>query len=408
MKFRNIKYMLCMIFFAVPITGAQAQWYKSLSLGTGYDSNAFRTYAARADYVTQLSAYLARDFRSAHWQGRVFYDGRVNLFSNFSERNFLYQRAGAALTYRFSGNRHMIFFGANGLHRANREVYDYYDLREGSMYANIRLRLLATSFAQFGYRLRGRWYANLADFDYREDFFFIRLTHGLPTRTTVVFEADLGQKHYLREITQVVENSGMSYDGEYGWHQGGMGHMQGPGQRTNPTAAVQRLSPPDVQQWVISLRLAQALTPKTGAYLELAQRRIAESSIRYLAGQVAGYTSEDELFDDPYGYESEDIAMGITQLLPWQLTLQLDAAVIWKSYVERPALDLTGDPILSGDLRADRRRAVWLLLAKEFPIGASSRSMQLQVRYNFIDNRSNDLYYVYRVGNFSLGIELAF
>ena len=45
---------------------------------------------------------------------------------------------------------------------------------------------------------------------------------------------------------------------------------------------------------------------------------------------------------------------------------------------------------------------------KEVALGTSGKAMQLEAQYNFINNLSNDLYYDYRVGVVSVGVEMAF
>ncbi|RMF66519.1 MAG: hypothetical protein D6743_06180, partial [Calditrichaeota bacterium] len=70
-------------------------------------------------------------------------------------------------------------------------------------------------------------------------------------------------------------------------------------------------------------------------------------------------------------------------------------------------LDLNGEALPSGDLRNDRQILVWLSVNKTFSFGGDT-ALDLVGEFTWTDNRSNDLYYDYRVGFVSLGITTSF
>ena len=395
-----------LLFLICGFLPAQAQWVKSFSVGTIYDDNAFRTYAEKSDYVAQLSGYLAREHSSEQWQSRIFYRGNYNLFARYIERNYLWQQAGVALNRLLGKKRNVLFLGLNGAHRSNRALYDYYNLAEATAFGNIKLYLVPSAFTQFGYRWRGCWYSNLDSFSYTEHFLFARLTHSLPSLTTLVVETNYGRKIYLQESSIVETDTPLEDGWHYGQHGGGMGHRWND-QQTGENAMTS-LARPRVGQWVGSVRVAQSLTANTGVSLEFLLRRNHEDGIRYLAGQVAGYTSEDELFDDRYGFESEELSFSLTQLLPWQMSLKLGGEMQWKDYPNRPALDLEGNALASGELRNDRRAKGWLSLGKSFLLDESGRALDLVAEYYLLDNRSNDAFYDFRSSAVTLGGDLKF
>lgn len=403
-----VKIFFFLLFAAFGFVPVQAQWVKSFSVGTIYDDNAFRTYAAKPDYVTQLSGYLAKEHSGERWQSRIFYRGNYNLFGRYSERNYFFQQAGVALTRPALGGkkRDALFLGANGVQRVNRALYNYYNLAEATAFVNAKLYLAPASFTQFGYRWRGRWYSNLESFSYAEHFLFARLTHSFPSRTTLVLETNYGRKIYLQQTSTVGIDSPTGNNWHYGEHGGGMGRMWNGGGSDN--GAMIPSSRPQVGQWVALLRVAQSLTANTGLSGEFTVRRNHANAVRYLAGQVAGYTSEDELFDDRYGYESEEVSLNFTQLLPWQMSLKLGGEVQWKNYPNRPALDLAGNPLTSGELRDDRRITGWIALSKSLILSENGKSLDLVGEYNLIDNQSNDRFYDFRSGAVTVGVGMKF
>ncbi len=391
------------LFATIPL---RAQWVKSVTLGTSYDDNAFRIYDAKTDYVTHVAGYFARNFPGQRWQGRLYYEGQFNIFAHFSDRNFLYQKAGLALAHSLSKKKTFIFLGLNGQHRLNRATYNYYDLNEISAYVNLKHYLASGTILQFGYRARRRAYAQISSFSYFENFLFARITYSLPTHTTVVFESHYGQKHYLQGISNPGAVHTGFYDHDYGHQPGGMGHMRD--SRWNPGGTTSVVSQPGVSQWAGSLRLAQSISPNTGVHLEGLLRRNLRDAVRYLAGQVAGYANEDELFDDPYGYESEEAEIGLTQLLPWQMTVEMTANVQWKDYVNRPALDLAGNPLPSSALRKDRLAYARLTFSKSIALRNEMQSLEIFGQLSFFDNQSNDAFYNYTRRLFVMGFYYRF
>lgn len=378
-----------------------AQWTKSVSVSTGYDDNAFRNYQGLSDYATQVSAYLAKDFDGESWQSRLFYRGSFNLFAEYDERNYHYHQLGAAWSRIISEQGNAFNLGVNGSLRANGQVYNYYNFQEASGYSNVKIRMGSASSANFGYRIRRRWYNNLSELDYLEHYLFARFGYSFQTRTTLTVETKYGRKSYREQVTG--EKTWQLGMGGYGHHQGGMGQWGGWNQEENSSQSVK----PSVSQWIGQIRVAQSLTNTTGLSTDLILRRNPGNGVRYLAGQVSGYTSEDELFDDPYGYESEELGVTLTQLLPWKVTLKAGGEYKWKDYVNRPALDLNGETLSTDELRTDRQIWTWLSLGKTFQF-RSGRTMSLFGEFYRIDNQSNDFYYDYRGNYVSLGIETTF
>ncbi len=229
-----MRYWILVLFSIVAFTSNSvlAQWTKSISISTSYDDNAFRNYAALSDYATQLSAYLARDYGGENrsggltgWQSRLFYRGSFNIFAEYNDRNYHYHQIGVAWSRIMNERGNALNLGVNGALRVNGEVYDYYNFKEAAGYGNAKLKMGPSSITNVGYRLRGRWYSNLSELNYTEHYFFARFTHFFQTRTTLVIEANYGLKTYQEQVTG--DSFSQQNMGDYGHHQGGMGHWGG-------------------------------------------------------------------------------------------------------------------------------------------------------------------------------------
>lgn len=389
-----------------------AQWTRSISVNTSYDNNAFRNYAALSDVVTQLSGYLAKDIMKENWQSRLYYRGSFNLFAEYDARNYHFHHIGGAFSRVFSKRGNTLNLGLNGRLRSNGKIYNYYDFTEASAYGNIKLNIGVPSIANFGYRLRGRWYSNLAELNYAEHYFFARYTHFFQSRTTLILEGNYGRKIYRDQITgeAISPESEPGDMNGYGHHRGGMGHMGGYGNIGSSEDSGNISSnnvQPRVGQWLGQVRLAQSMSNSTGLSADFVLRRNPGGEIRYLAGQVSGYISEDELFDDRYGYESEEISATLTQLLPWKFTFKAGIESRWKDYVNRPALDLSGDALPGEKHRKDRQVLAWFGVNKSF-IMLGGKSVNLGGEFYWFDNRSSDLYYNYQVSLISFGVGMSF
>ncbi len=397
-----MRFKFLFLILGLMVSSVSAQVAKNISIQTSYDDNAFRNYAGLSDYATQFSLYLAKDSGGESWQSRLFYKGNYNFFTEYRERNYHYHQVGAAWSRLLNDSGNALNLGVNGSFRVNRNTYDYYNYKEVSGYGNFKIKFGPSTVTYFGYKIRGRWYSNIPDLTYAEHFLFVRYTHFFATKTTFMVAGNYGRKTYRQQVT---DNTIFQQDmGDYGQRQGGMGHI-GRGDYFGTTNS--NVIKPSVSQWVGQLRVAQSLTSSTGLSSDFILRRNPGDGVRYLAGQVSGYTTEDELFDDRYGYQSQEFASTLTQLLPWEMTLKSGLELKWKDYVDRPALDLSGEALISGELRSDRQVLAWLSLNKTFTL-FGGKSLNVVGEFYWMNNQSNDLYYDYQVNLISLGMSTSF
>jgi len=152
-KFKSL--FLLMIMCATPLFG---EWTKSVNINTGYDNNAFRNYRALSDYVFQLSGYISHSRQGENWRFRLYYRGNLSLFKNYDNRNFHYHRLGSVWSQDIGKNGSLLNLGVNGSIRKNRIYYNYYDFKEVSGYANIKIKFGPSISTVIGYKIRGRWY----------------------------------------------------------------------------------------------------------------------------------------------------------------------------------------------------------------------------------------------------------
>ncbi len=156
---------------------------------------------------------------------------------------------------------------------------------------------------------------------------------------------------------------------------------------------------PIVTQWLGSLRIGQSVFENTGISIMAQYQTNLKKESRYLASINASF-SDDELFDDHYGYEGLMLQGMLTQALPFDSRLRFSFSSQEKKYSNLPAYNLQGVQIAHN--RLDRRNVLTIQLQKEFDL------FTLQLMYEHIKNSSNDPFYDYKNNAFTIGLTIPF
>lgn len=378
------------------------------------DGNAFRNYEAVSDQILQPGLSLYYSHETETFRFRTTYSGSWTGFNVYNQRQFFLHDAGLSGQWMPTQTRLTVYWGGDFGVRRNESAYEYYDYRHGTAYLNFRVDEGDAAATLFGISLKNRRYSALPQFDFNEWTGSLRQHVYLPTRTTVIVTAVVGQKRFTQSINagdttaqQVIaitdpENTrGNSGKGK------GSSNSSGKGKKTQAVeedvaAVYTSLSGQKVSQLILSLRLAQSVTPKTGIAAEISQKQFLKGEGRYLSYQDGGYEDEDILFDDPYNYSGKNWSVELTQILPLAIRLKLGWDSEHKQYVY-PAFDFDGNPVDDAN-RNDRMQSVWMQMTRSF----SSINSELFFSFRTIQNESNDPYFDYEGGVTSLGWQIRF
>ncbi len=357
---------------------ALAQLRIGANVTTMYDDNVNNNYLRITDKVAQLSLQTAYEWERETHNTQIFYTGTLNYYDAVNERSFHYHSTGLTYSKLFGRDRQSLLnAGATYNLRADREAYTFYDHQQFSAYANLKHPLTENLLGRFGYSLRSLNFKELGDFNYTEHYFFAQLTRSLATKSTIIVEADLGTKIYATgNVDTTTSQTG----------------MRGRGRLMTTT------STPSVTQLIGLARVGQSLFEGTGLSVTAQYQINLQKEARFLSSDY-GTISDDELFDDHYGYEGLQTSVMLTQLLPVGLVMKISGGAQNRNYADRPAYDLLGTQI--ADKRIDTRRILSAQLEKQF----KSLGISLGLSYDYIRNSSNDLYYDYR--NHAFAVELA-
>ena len=348
-----------------------AQWSGGVQLGTMLDDNAFNNYLQVKDRLTEVSLQGAYDWETERDNLQLFYSGTLDYFALLPSRTYQTHSAGGVYSHLF-GDDDGTLLNAGGTFslRDNHQEFSIYDHSQVSLYGNIRWSPLDLMRIKGGYSFRSVTFTELQDLDYLEHVFFLQSSISLSTKTTVILQTDLGFKTYTTPTTEDTQGSGSQRGRPWG------------GTETAPTA-------PGVTQLAGTVRIGQGIGDHTGISLTGRYQLSLAKESRYLTFED-GILTDDEIFDDHYGYEGPLVSLMLTQLLPAGFRFRTTGSIQARRYSDRPAFDLLGVQVALE--RIDTQSILSLSLDKSFP----SLGLQASLVYDHITNISNDPFYSYR------------
>ena len=334
----------------------------------GYTSNAFATFDTRPDYYTSISATLNHDWLGENYGIRGFYEGDYSAFNKYKDRNFFSHFAGLRFYQYLKDDGSRLNIGVSLGKKFHSESYEWYERQEANAYFNVKLVLSDQFYGYAGATIRWREYSILDAFSYWQNAFFLRFSRFFNSGTTLILETNLLSKNYFPANSV----SNIDYLPE-----------------------IVTLGEGNSRQLVGVFKIAQAVTLKTGLSFQALLRNNLENTIRYLGSLDGLYYSDEELFDDVFGYKSHEYMLNLKNHLPWKMIINTGSAVAFKNYEQRLALDLEGNPFSDNRLRQDDRWTFWLSLEKRFQISSAMQPLSFSVNWTLINNISNDPYYDY-------------
>ncbi len=357
-----------------------AQFSTNVEMNSYADDNLFRSPEPLSDVLSNIGIKL--DYQPENSELKFYYAGNFYFYKDYSERNFLLQSLGLNAFHAFGKEeRHGFYYGADFALRMNGQQYDYYDYSQLYAYANLNFDL-DFMFFKTGYNFRYRSYSNLPDLTNYRHYIFAQVNKSFATKTTLIFETDLGHKSFTgKEISPL-------YYGE-GWG------MHGRGRHTDQTFLTSQLSVPSMTHIVLLSRVAQSLHPKVGVYVQYRKQISLTKQTDFI--NSTNYYQDEELYDDPFSYESDGGSGQLTWILPYKAKLQIGMGAMHKNYISEQAFTSAGDSVGLGGLRVDDYRNVYVSLVKTFYFKKRFlQAMEFNLNYSYISNRSNSYWYDYR------------
>lgn len=353
----------------------------SVDTNSGYTSNAFANHNTLPDYYTSINASLNHDWLKETEGFRWSYKGSLDVFQKYNNRNFQNHSTGISYYNYFSESGHRLNAGLFFGKRFHTEDYAWYEIQQYNVYVNSKFIIADQTYGYIGMNIRWRDYVYLDAFSHYQTTLFFRISQFFQTGTTLIAKANWLTKNY--------------YPSSYKSNVVGLPEIVTIGEGSS-------------QQFVSSIKAAQSLSPSVGISMQFLLRKNIISSIRYLGTDTGFYYSDEELFDDKYGYSSEEFTTTLKKRFPWKIEISLGANFKLKHYDSRLALDLDGYPYSDERLRSDNRLVTWLSLTKSFKVSNSLRPISISFNWSNINNVSNDPYYEYDSSFITFGISQSF
>jgi len=383
------KYILSIGFFLASGTQIQAQFTKNLEISSYYDDNLFRSPTPSPDLLTSIEMSL--NYRPEDSNLNLYYNGSFLLYRDTYDRNFSLHGIGLSFNHSFGDDdRHTLYLGSNGNLRLNNEDFNYYDYTQIYIYSNIRFDL-DILFMKAGYNFRYRNYSNLADLSNSRHYVFLQANKSFASRTTVILEADFGYKSFAGENTYAISSGG--------------GHWRGNKIEQSQTTMTEEI--PSLKQAIILTQLAQSLHENLGVFIQYRKQISLSDQINYI--NADGYYQDEELFDDPFSFESSSVSSGLTWILPWSMKIQIGGSFFSKNYITEQAYVSADDSVGLGGGRIDEQKNIYFNFYKTFYIDKNwLRLLKFNIYFSFIDNDSNSYWYRYKNTIFGGGIQWNF
>ena len=103
--------------------------------------------------------------------------------------------------------------------------------------------------------------------------------------------------------------------------------------------------------------------------------------------------TEDELFDDRYGYNGHELSLSFTHYLPAYVKLELGGSRLWKNYLNRYVYNVDGNLNPANQTRMDDRLLTWFEISRSFKLNWGIKSLNVSLQGGYLKNESNDSYY---------------
>jgi hypothetical protein len=365
----------------------------SLSFFQNSTGNLFQNTSEEKDWLSVFSFSFEKDISGFG----LFTQGRYSHFYENPELSYYSHDIGLDRVWavRPTTAIYVSLSGKGGFFRSEYTDFNYSAL---NLYSAFKSYLRPTSVLKADYSIEYR--------NYRESLFdsvsheaMVSLEKYFQTKTTLKAETAWGYKMFLHPFLTETEEPGHGTQG-MGAGFSGNGYGKGP-YKNRPEVPIFLSSQEEnggIQVLSVGGLLSQGLGTKIGLRLAGTRQWIVSGENPY--GSAEEYYSFENPTYDRFSWEGYETGLMLSMLVPWHLQVKIGYNISAKSFPGIAGLNLEGEVMYP--VRKDDRREWSFRVEKNF-----SR-LSLFFSSNFIDNRSNDPFFVWKSGFVSLGIEWNF
>jgi hypothetical protein len=371
-----MKSLLVLTLIALLPLVASAQWKSEGSLSTTFESNVLLNYEPYRDRITEGTLYFAHQWDFPAVTGLLSYHLNSVRFNDLTDHNYNIHTLGVNGEHKFADGG-WLKGGLQAAKREDREVYNTLDYSEFKGFVDSRIPCKDNLTAVTGYTLRKRLYRVATELNNWENLVYGGVTVAFSDGITVSMLSEVGYKKYLLPVFSA----------------SGSGKSDGDGAK--------------VGQWANTLRFSRPLLDNLGLMVYGRGRMNFGDQEVYNSGLSPKYFSENDLYDDRYGYESRECGGMLSYRLPHALVLRIGYDYADKRY-QQMVLDLDGNFILDEGARHDTISGMWCRAEKRFSFSGNKRELNLYGEYKWLRNNSNDPFYRYSASSTTIGVAVIF
>lgn len=331
-----------------------------------YDDNIYNNYQNTSDLINNFQLGTAYNFESEVNNFQIYYEGSFGDYQTNKLKSFNSHKIGIVNTHLFSDDYNPLNAGVNYSFRNNRDEFEIYNFRQLSAYINYRKLIKETNFILIGYIFLRNEYTNFSVFSNYEHKSFLKWISNFESKTSLMLSSEFNYKSYFDKYNF----EGYANNGSF---------------------------------LKFHLNVGQSLTENSGANLFLSYRKNLTDKSRYVINDSLIYY-EEEIFNDLYAFDGFDAGTGFTQIIGDEIKLSSEIRYSQRYFNSLYAADLNG--IEFNDLRKDDQLSFGLGI--EYDLGNLLKGLMLSATFNYIRNKSNDLYYDYSNQIFSFSIDYGF
>lgn len=276
--------------------------------------------------------------------------------------------------------------------RFDKAEYAFYDFGKVALSATLRRHIVGPLMGRLQYEAGFKSYPSFTQFTHVEQAGVVTLNTRLAPAFELFGSASLGYKIYTEKVSDTVFLS----NGNSGKGKGGVKPKK---------TIISQYSTPSASQ--ITLGLGTVLSAGAGTRLTLSYlRRINPSNTaRYLDPRGIIGASEDDVFEDVYGYQGDEALCLLESSGPWSTTVTVEAGFERRIY-PRPATTLAGEALEAFPQRIDARGTLEARVMLPIARAADgSTRFAAGLAYRYLRNQSRDEYHDYHTHQGMLVLE---
>lgn len=369
---KSIRIIILLLSHLVLLPGfitLQAQVSGSVNYSMFYTDNPFRLTDGTEEYINTYLANLG--YQPFQNKLKMSYSFGLNDFRNFTDRSYNYHSFDLNYSFRFldTTKEENISLEASYYLKQNNSGDELYKYNAYTFAANARFYLMDNLLFVSGYKFGNKNYPSLYNLNYTDNTGYSRLSMFFDTNTAFHFELQLGDRNYSIEETNTLTS----------------GH--GKGGRMN---RIENTRTTNVTQMLTTLKVSQSLFENTGINIYYLNRNNVNKNSNISLTEFL-YSDDNDLWDDPYSFEGNDIGSEFFQILPWDMSLRFSGQYSYRRYKENIA-----DTLSLASQRIDGRTELWLGITKEFYTIPLFNSLELGLEYMHVINNSNENLFTYK------------